>query len=63
MKVGILINCLEQGGAQNMVLRLFDSFDAVGIDTTLISIDRNQEVPLSHDKERATYLQKKKLLF
>ena len=42
-----------------MVLRLFDSFDAVGIDTTLISIDRNQEVPLSHDKERATYLQKK----
>lgn len=56
MKIGILIHCLEQGGAQSMALRLLDSFDAAGIETYLITIDRNREVPLSNDKERQEYL-------
>ena len=59
MKVGILIHCLEQGGAQSMALRLFDSFNASGIETYLITIDKNLEIPLSRDSKRETYLKKR----
>ena len=59
MRIGIMINCLEQGGAQNMVLRLFDALNRSGIETYLISMDRNQEIPLSHDAARTALLQEK----
>lgn len=59
MKVGILIHCLEQGGAQSMVLRIFDSFDAAGIDSYLITIDRNREIPLPFDRDRQAYLNRR----
>ncbi len=54
-----MINCLEQGGAQRMVLRLFDAFNHAGIETYLISMDRNQEIPLSHLWSRTVELQGK----
>ena len=53
-----MINCLELGGAQNMVLRLFDAFHAHGVESYLFSIDRNQEIPLSQDPEREAFLKK-----
>jgi len=59
MKIGIMINCLEQGGAQRMVLRLFEAFNEAGMETYLISMDRNQEMPLSHVPDRAVELAKK----
>ena len=58
MKIGIMINCLEQGGAQRMVLRLFEAFNEAGMETYLISMDRNQEMPLSHVPDRAVELAK-----
>ena len=42
-----------------MALRLFDAFNAMGVEAYLISIDRNQEIPLSFDIEREKYLKKR----
>lgn len=58
-KIGILITCLEIGGAQKMALQVFDMLDKMGRPVFLITTDQTQGMPLHPDTARADQLEKK----
>lgn len=57
-KIGILINCLEIGGAQKMALQVFDLLDRHGYETVMITMDRTRDMPLHPEKKRAEDLER-----
>ncbi|MCG8616157.1 MAG: hypothetical protein MI802_08060, partial [Desulfobacterales bacterium] len=57
-KIGILINCLEVGGAQKMALQVFDLCDRYFDDAVMMVIDNTVEMPLHPDAGRAARLEK-----
>ena len=58
-KIGILINCLEVGGAQKMALQVFDLCERYFDDAVMMIIDSTVEMPLHPDPPRAAVLEKK----
>lgn len=52
MTIGIMINCLEIGGAQRMALRLLDVLDRAGHQVLLIAIDGTRDMELHPDPQR-----------
>ncbi len=57
MRIGILINCLEVGGAERMALRLLDLLDSQGHDVLLFTTDGTRAMPLHTDARRAAELE------
>lgn len=57
MRIGLLISCLEIGGAQRMALRLFDCLDREGHEVFLLTTDATRGMPLHDDPERAAKLE------
>jgi glycosyltransferase involved in cell wall biosynthesis len=60
-RIGILINCLEMGGAQQMALQVFDRMEKKMGQVYLITMDTTREMPLHPNPDRARQLAKKKI--
>lgn len=60
-RIGILINCLEVGGAQQMALQVFDLMEKKMGHVYLITMDATLEMPLHPNPDRARQLAKKKM--
>ncbi|MCG8634089.1 MAG: glycosyltransferase [Desulfobacterales bacterium] len=58
-KIGILINCLEVGGAQKMALQVFDLFEQLYGRVLMMTTDNTWDMPLHPDRERARTLESK----
>jgi glycosyltransferase involved in cell wall biosynthesis len=58
-KIGILINCLEVGGAQKMALQVFDLMERRFGRVVLLVLDRTRDMDLHPDPLRAAVLEKK----
>ncbi len=58
-RIALLIGSLEQGGAQSMMLRIFDGLQRLGYDVYLLTLDGTTEVPLYGDRKRAEELSRR----
>lgn len=58
-KIGILITCLEIGGAQKMALQVFEMLEKMGRDVFLITTDHTRGMPLHPEEKRANQLEDK----
>ncbi len=55
-RVALLIASLQQGGAERAAAGLLGGLVDAGVDASLICVDRNREMPLATDPERAERL-------
>lgn len=56
LRAAILIASLQQGGAERAVLGLLDGLLGAGVEAFLLCIDRDREMPMASDPDRARFL-------